>query len=164
MAIRITRAGVALTVGIIVLTGLIVGGLFWVKQSGEQARRDDAVKIAEEKLEQESGDDVALNSDENGENKESEASNNETTNQDSAPAEESQNGSESTQNDEASTDNTGNQTADEMAQTGTAPEAETATELPQTGPADASAVVVLGMTAFAAVSYYRSRRTLLENL
>ena len=51
MAVRITQAGVALTVGIIIVTGLIIGGFFWVKTAGEQARRDDAIKIAEQNLE-----------------------------------------------------------------------------------------------------------------
>ena len=37
MAVRITRAGVALTVGIIVVTGLIIGGLFWIRGAGQQA-------------------------------------------------------------------------------------------------------------------------------
>lgn len=61
MAVRLTRAGVALTVGIIVLTGLIIGGLFWVKNSGDQARREDAIEIAEQNLEQQSNEEVSLN-------------------------------------------------------------------------------------------------------
>ncbi len=61
MAIRITRAGVALTVGIILVTGLIIGGLFLVKNQGEQARRDDAINIAEQNLEEQSDEGVALN-------------------------------------------------------------------------------------------------------
>lgn len=65
MAIQVTRAGVALTVGIIVVAGLIIGGLFWVRQSGEQARNDEAAKIAQEQLEEESNKDVALNDGEN---------------------------------------------------------------------------------------------------
>lgn len=61
MAVRITRAGVALTVGIILLTGLIIGGLLWAKSSGEQARREEALQIAEQNLEEQSRQDVALN-------------------------------------------------------------------------------------------------------
>lgn len=61
MAVHITRAGVALTVGIILLTGLIIGGLFMVKETGEQARRDEAITIAEETLQEQSDEEVALN-------------------------------------------------------------------------------------------------------
>ena len=61
MAVHITRAGVALTVGIIVLTGLIVGGLFWAKHNGEVARRDEAIAVAEQNLEKDSNKEVVLN-------------------------------------------------------------------------------------------------------
>lgn len=159
MAVRITQSGVALTVGIIILTALIVGGLFWVKQSGEQARRDEAVKIAEEKLEEESNDGVALNEGEGSENKESEQSNGEAT----SPSEES---SESIPGSGATPDESDSdaQTSDELAQTGTDVPEETVTELPETGLADTGAVLVLGATTFAAVTYYRSRRSLHESL
>jgi hypothetical protein len=53
MAVRITRAGVGLTVGIIILALVVLGGLYLVKQRGEQARRDDAIEIAQENLEAE---------------------------------------------------------------------------------------------------------------
>lgn len=142
MAVRITRAGVALTVGIIVLTGLIIGGLFWVKQSGEQARRDEAVKIAEEKLEGQSGDDVALNG------------------ESSDPTEESAPNTDDATNGSASE----NQTADEMTQAGPSSDVEAAAELPQTGPADTVAVIALGAVTFIVVAYNRSRRALLEAL
>lgn len=146
MAVRITQAGVALTVGIIVLIGLIIGGLFWVKQSGEQARRDEAVKIAEEKREGQSGDDVALNGE--------------------SPDPTKQNGSEGAPNTDDTTNNGANenQTADEMTQAGPSSNVESATELPQTGPADAVGVVILGGVTFVAVAYSRSRRALLEAL
>lgn len=61
MAVHVTRAGVALTVGIVVLTGLIIGGLYWVKETGEQARREDAIAIAERNLETQSENEGALN-------------------------------------------------------------------------------------------------------
>ncbi len=61
MAVRLTRAGVALTVGIIILTGMIVGGLFILKNSGEQARREDAIEVAQQNLEKQSDNDTALN-------------------------------------------------------------------------------------------------------
>jgi FtsZ-interacting cell division protein ZipA len=159
MAVRITQSGVALTVGIIILTALIIGGLFWVKQTGEQARRDEAVKIAEEKLESQSSDDVALNEGEEAEKNETERSNGETA----SPSEENAEtipGSEATPN-ESSSDT---QPSDELAQTGTDVPEETVAELPETGLADTGAVLVLGATTFAAVTYYRSRRSILESL
>ncbi len=59
MAVRITRTGVVLTVGIIIVAGLLIGGLLWVQQKGEQARREEAIRIAETQLESESSQDVA---------------------------------------------------------------------------------------------------------
>jgi FtsZ-interacting cell division protein ZipA len=159
MAVRITQSGVALTVGIIILTALIIGGLFWMKQTGEQARRDEAVKIAEEKLESQSNDGVALNEGEGSENKEAERSNGETT----SPSEEKPEsipGAETTPNESHSD----TQSSDELAQTGTDVPEETVAELPETGLADTGAIVTLGLATFAAVTYYRSRRSLLESL
>ena len=142
MAVRITRAGVALTVGIIVLTGLLIGGLFWVRESGEQARRDEAVKIAEEKLEEQSGNDVALNEGDEG----SEATNEATEgNTEQQPADES----------------TSEETGQDIPATGV-DEPEQADELPQTGVADVAPFMALGLLTFAGVSYYRSRRVLLD--
>lgn len=137
MAVRLTRAGVALTVGIIVVTGLIIGGLFWVKHAGEQARYDEATKIAQQKLEDESSKDVALNSGDDEKNTETKAENG------------TNNGAESG----ASQQTGGNATGEQQA-----------TELPQTGPAEDSltTLVVVGVLAFATVSYWRSRRVLLE--
>lgn len=51
MAVRITRAGVGLTVGIIILALVVLGGLYLVRERGEQARRDDAIEIAQENIE-----------------------------------------------------------------------------------------------------------------
>lgn len=61
MAIRITRAGVGLTIGIIIVALVMLGGLYFAKQRGEQARRDEAVKIAQQNLESESQGTEALN-------------------------------------------------------------------------------------------------------
>ena len=61
MAVHITRAGVALTAGIIVLTGALTGGLLWVRGTGEQARRDEAIAIAESQLESQSNEEAARN-------------------------------------------------------------------------------------------------------
>jgi LPXTG-motif cell wall-anchored protein len=142
MAVRITRAGVALTVGIIILTGLLIGGLFWVRQSGEQARRDEAVKIAEQNLEDQSGNDVALN-------------------EGDASKDEASNGDKSNTTDSEKTDNTSDTSTEDMPSTG-AGTPEDADELPQTGTADVAPFIALGLITFAGVSYYRSRRTLLE--
>lgn len=47
---RITRTGIVFVVGILVLGGLVTGGIFLVKNHGEAVRRDQAVKIAEQNL------------------------------------------------------------------------------------------------------------------
>lgn len=138
MAVRITRSGVALTVGIIILTGLIIGGLFLVKGQGEQARRDEAVKIAEKNLEERSNEEVALNE-----------------------GEEENNG-ESTANDESNGATNGEATEVPQAGTSDTPESTesgvTAEELPQTGTGDSLAVVGAGALTFAGVAYLRSRK------
>lgn len=51
---RITRAGVVFVLGILVLAGLVLGGIWVVRERAEQARRDEAIKIASENLEEES--------------------------------------------------------------------------------------------------------------
>lgn len=60
MAVRVTRSGVALTVGIIIIGLLVLGGLYIVKQRGEQARREDAIQVAQENLESQSAQNGAL--------------------------------------------------------------------------------------------------------
>ena len=130
MAIHVTRAGVALTVGIILVIGLIIGGLFWAKNQGEQARRDDAINIAEENLEEQSGEDVALNDGDEATNEENNGAPTEST--------------------------TNNGAANSPASVPTAG----TTELPQTGPSDAIAVLGLLLLAFSATSYVISVRTL----
>lgn len=135
MAIRITQAGVALTVGIIILTGLIVGGFFLVKNSGEQARRDEATKIAQQNLEEQSRDEVALESEDS----------------QAPPKEESPTGEEATSTPPADTSAT--ETEAEAAQQ---PAAE---QLPQTGPAEQlSNVMALTLLTFSVASYVNSRR------
>jgi len=54
MAVRVTRAGVGLIIGIVILGLIVLGGLYFVKERGEQARRDEAIKIAEQNLESQS--------------------------------------------------------------------------------------------------------------
>jgi len=138
MAGRITGAGVALTVGIIVVIGLIVGGLFWARQSAEQARNDETAKIAQEQLEKESDEEVALNE---GDNKD-------------------ENKDESKQESSSSTSGGTSNTAQSPA---TIPSGgQSTTELPQTGPSDALPIVGAGLLALASFAYYKSRRALLE--
>ena len=73
MAIRnVTRAGVGLVIGIIILAALVFAGLWYVRERGEQARREEAINIAEEQLEAESEQEVAINTNEDQENESSE--------------------------------------------------------------------------------------------
>ena len=51
---RLTRTGAVFVIGILVLGGLVTGGIFYVKNHGEQVRREEAVKIAEENLKNQS--------------------------------------------------------------------------------------------------------------
>lgn len=142
MAIRITRAGVALTVGIILVAGLIIGGLFLVKNQGEQARRDDAINIAEQNLEEQSNEGVALNEGDGDT--------------------ESTQGEDATQNanEEATSPES---TAQSGANSGAVAGDATVNELPATGPTDVAAFAVLALLTFAGVSYYRSRQALLNS-
>ncbi|MDB5162544.1 MAG: hypothetical protein JWO54_58 [Candidatus Saccharibacteria bacterium] len=74
MAIRqVTRAGVGLVVGIIILGLLVFGGLWLMRERGEQARRTEAINIANEQLKAESEREVAIDTDKD---EESEQSNN----------------------------------------------------------------------------------------
>jgi hypothetical protein len=61
MAIRqVTRAGVGLVIGIIILALLAFGGLYIVNQRGEQARREEVINIADQQLQAESDQEVAI--------------------------------------------------------------------------------------------------------
>jgi hypothetical protein len=51
---RITRTGIIFVLGIIILAGLVFGGIWLVRERGEQVRRQEAVKIAEQNLETQS--------------------------------------------------------------------------------------------------------------
>ena len=57
---RITRAGVALVLGIILLVGIVWGVLFVAKERGDQARRDEAIALAEQQLTDESNGEIAI--------------------------------------------------------------------------------------------------------
>jgi len=51
---RLTRTGALFVIGILVLGGLVTGGIFYVKNHGEAVRHEEAVKIAEENLKNQS--------------------------------------------------------------------------------------------------------------
>jgi len=51
---HLTRTGILFVIGIIVLGGLVTGGVFLIKNHGEMVRRDQAAKIAEQNLEDQS--------------------------------------------------------------------------------------------------------------
>jgi len=51
---RLTRAGVVFVVGIIVLALVVFGVIMFVRERGEQARRDEAIAVAEQNLEAQS--------------------------------------------------------------------------------------------------------------
>lgn len=134
MAMRVTRAGVGLIIGIIVLAGLVWGGLYLVKQRGEVARRNETLKIAEQKLTDESNKDVAID-------------------------QADKNGNTDTTTDKATQNDTSNGSASSNDLPSTGP-AQNVTELPQTGPTDLLAVVPLAAITFAAGSYIASRKAL----
>ena len=146
MAVRVTRAGVGLIIGIIVLAGLVWGGLYLVKERGEAARRDETLKIAEQKLKDESNKGVALNQGDKdkdtskGDDKNDASSGGSST---TLPGGQSNNGSEG---DNANLPTTG-------------PSVEV-TELPQTGVVDTGSILAVGLLTFSVISYIVSRRQL----
>lgn len=148
MAVRITRSGVGLTIGIIILGLVVLGGLIIVKQRGEQARRDEAVKIAQQNLESQSTGVLSPGTDSS--NSTSSGSSNDTNTATSGTSGGTAN------SDSASTGST-NAGSSNVATNST-------TQLPQTGPSDFVPVLAIGALTFAAVSYVRSRRTLLQVL
>ena len=140
MAIRqVTRAGVGLVVGIIILGALVLGGLWLVRERGEQARREEAINIADQQLQVESGEDIALNTDEDA-NKDA----------DKDTAEEATKPTESTETTKPES-------------TATKPEPTVATQLPQTGP-EVFSFVPVGLLGFAVVSFIRSRKLVSSQL
>lgn len=132
MAVHITRAGVALTVGIIVLTGLIIGGLFWARGVGEQARREEAVAIAEQNLQADSNKEIVLND-----------------------------GATDETNDAPTGTDSGEQETTAPTNDSAGTEQPVADELPQTGPVDTLAsIVVIALLTFSVASYVASTRRL----
>jgi len=51
---RLTRRGVLFFAGVLILAGLLFGAIYFVHERAEQARRAEAVKIAEQNLEDQS--------------------------------------------------------------------------------------------------------------
>jgi FtsZ-interacting cell division protein ZipA len=51
---RITRTGVVFVIGVMVLVALVLGGIWLVRDRGEQTRRQEAAKIAEQNLQAQS--------------------------------------------------------------------------------------------------------------
>ena len=140
MAVRITRSGVGLTVGIIVLALVVLGGLYLAKERGEQARRADAIEVAQQNLESQSGTGT-LTPSVDGDVEES-----------GTPSEESQGESEATNGSEE-----GTTTEEEVAVEESVAE-ESPEELPQTGTNEITAIIAIAMLTFASVSYIASRR------
>ena len=148
MAIRnVTRAGVGLVVGIIILGLLVLGGLWLVRERGEQARRAEAINIAEQQLQSDSDQEVAIDTED--------ATEKET---DTPPVKEE----ESAPAPAPVTPTTPTEATKPEGQTAApAPSAqpEEATVLPQTGP-DAFSILGLGILSFAVLSYIHSRKLL----
>lgn len=140
MALHITRPGILLTVAIIVVSVGLIGGLMWVKHAGEQARRAEAIAIAEERLKNESERDVSIR--------------NEGAKDDDGKKAESDKKADDTNTNEQK-DSTGEQgsgaTVSDLPAGGAA-------ELPQTGAGDAMSALGAGALTFAGVAYVASRR------
>lgn len=141
MAIRrVTRAGVGLAIGIIILAVLVFGSLWFVRERGEQARRTEAINIADQQLKAESNQGIALNPD------------NTTANPNSS----SESSSPSTNDSSSNAQSNGSTAANGSSNS-------TATELPKTG-ATENAVIVIGLLAFASFSYLNSRKLVFKKL
>lgn len=128
-----TRSGVALTVGIIIIGLLVLGGLYIVKQRGEQARREDAIEVAQQNL-QENSQNGAL-----------------------TPG---NNSAESNGNSDQSQAENNNQT--EQMPSGGNGNATTPSELPATGPVEVMPLLAIALLSFSAVAYVQSRKLTLR--
>jgi len=110
-----------------------MGGLWLVRDRGEQARRTEAINIADEQLKAESDKGVALNTDD---------SNKGTAKQ--APVEKTPTTTDKTDSSNATSSNATNQPS-------------SATELPRTGSSEVS-FVAIGILSFAIASFVHSRK------
>lgn len=138
MAVRLTRAGLGLTVGIIILGLVVLGGLYLAKQRGEQARREAAIEVAQQNLESQSKGTGSLNPD--------------TDSTKDTPKDESKSSGASSGSSSSTSGSTGSTGSSES----------TVDELPQTGTVDVAPALALGMITFAVASYVSSRRTLFQ--
>jgi len=130
---RLTRTGILFVVGVVVLAALVFGGIVLVRQRGDQVRRDEAVKVAEQNLKNDSGVAVAPGAESNDANKATADTN---TNADTSA-------------------NTG--TASTNSSAATAPSAD---QLPKTGPADDfGRIISVTILASSVAFYVASRRT-----
>ncbi len=131
MATQIATQRVALAVGIIILAVTTVAVISVVKQRGEAARHAEVTKIADAKLKQLESESAA---------KKSEAAKKKEAEQRAAAEKEA--------------------AAKKAAEQGSAtlPGSTSQSELPQTGPAEAMALIPIALLAFAGASYYQSRR------
>lgn len=144
MAVRITRAGVGLTIGVIILGLAVLGGLYLVKQRGEEARRDQAIQIAQQNLESQSNNGTAPT--DNSSNGSSSTNNGSNT---------SNNGSQSTNN---SSNSTGSTSSNSGSSTPTS-------QLPQTGPAEEwGTMLALALLTFSIATYIISKQQLRSSL
>jgi hypothetical protein len=140
---RLTRTGLLFVIGIIVLGGLVTGGIFLVKNHGEVVRRDQAVKIAETNLKDQSKAPTATQP-VNGGTADKDQTNKAGTGASSAP----------------SADTGTNTNPNTNTNTNTASSSDTSA-LPVTGPDDLlifGRTIIVAILAFSVVSYVASRR------
>lgn len=139
MAIHVTRTGVALTVGIVALTAILIGGLFWVKSAGEQARRQEAITTAEQTLKDEANKDVAIGEDKDKTQSDKNQSGESSSSDKSADTNTNSSGSTSTNSTDTNTSNS--------------------STIPQTGPGDTViTAAMIGIITFVTVGYMQSRQ------
>jgi uncharacterized membrane protein YraQ (UPF0718 family) len=132
---RLTRTGLLFVVGILVLGGLVTGGVFLVKNHGEAVRRDQAVKVAEQNLKDQSQ--VAT-----------QPVNTDTSSSDAS-------------SDAAKANSTTTDTGSSSATTAASTAGSNASALPETGIDDfktLGSTIIVAILAFSVASYVASRR------
>lgn len=157
MALRVTRAGVGLAVGIILLAAVVFGGLWAAQERGKQARREEAVKIADQKLRNESDKEVSVKTPKDEDTSGSEPNKAASDSDEALPGrgDAQGRGGSRAESSGAQPQPQAQVRAEAVEGTGGA------TELPQTGSEEAIAPIALGALTFMVVAYLRSRRLLL---